>query len=53
MRKLLLVALCLLAFTLTAAAGKLDSKWHCKPSAEHKFDVGDTPNHTYAIAQGT
>jgi len=54
MRKLFLVALCLVGFTVAATAGKIDTKWHCgKATAEHSFDVGDTPNHTYAIGQGT
>jgi hypothetical protein len=36
------------------AQGKIDTKWTCsKPSAEQKFDVGDMPDHTYGIAQGT
>jgi len=54
MRKPLLIAFCLLAFGSAAIAEKIDTKWHCtKPAAEHTFDVGDTPNHTYGIAQGT
>lgn len=55
MRKLCLVALCL--FVLAAVAlseDKLESKWNCsKPSDNKSFDVGDEPNHTYVLAQGT
>jgi hypothetical protein len=55
MRKLLLVALALLvSVSVAMAQGKVDTKWHCsKPAAEHKLDVGDAPDHTYSIAQGT
>jgi hypothetical protein len=55
MRKLLLVAFCLLVSGSAAMAqNKLDTKWHCpKPSADHKFDVGDVPDHSYMIGQGT
>ena len=55
MRKLLLVVFSLLLFATAAMAqGKIDTKWHClKPATEHKLDVGDMPDHTYSIAQGT
>jgi hypothetical protein len=55
MRKLLLVAFALLVSGSAAMAqNKIDTKWHCpKASAEHKFDVGDVPDHSYAITQGT
>ena len=55
MRKLLVVAFCLLTFgTVTMAQTKMETKWHCsKPTASHKFDVGDVPDHSYAIVQGT
>ena len=53
MRKLLFVAFCLLAFGSAAIAEKIDTKWHCAtPTANHKFDVGDEPDHAYALAQG-
>jgi hypothetical protein len=53
MRTLLLVGFCLLAFGSAAMAEKIDTKWHCvTPTANHKFDVGDEPDHNYAIAQG-
>lgn len=54
MRKLLLVALVLLvSVSVGMAQGKVDTKWHCsKPTAEHKLDVGDAPDHSYSIAQG-
>lgn len=55
MRKLLLVALCLLVSGSAAMAqNKVDTKWHCpKQSADHTFDVGDVPDHSYMILQGT
>jgi hypothetical protein len=35
------------------AQNKVDAKWHCpKGWAEHRFDVGDAPGHSYLIAQG-
>jgi hypothetical protein len=53
MRKQLFVAFCLLVFASVAMAQKLDTKWHCaNPTATHKFDVGDEPDHNYTIAQG-
>jgi hypothetical protein len=55
MRKLLLIALSLLVSgSFAMAQSKVDTKWHCeKPAADHKFDVGDVPDHTYWIGQGT
>jgi hypothetical protein len=55
MRKLLLVALTLLVSgSVAMAQSKVDTKWHCsKPAAEHKLDVGDAPDHSYWIGQGT
>lgn len=53
MRKGLFVAFCLLVFGSAAMAQKIDTKWHCAvPTANHKFDVGDEPDHGYALAQG-
>lgn len=54
MRKVLFVAICLHVFaSLAVAQSKLENKWNCsKPAAEHKFDVGDTADHAYAIEQG-
>ena len=54
MRKLLLVAFSLLVSGSAAMAqNKVDTKWHCpKQSADHKFDVGDVPDHSYKILQG-
>ena len=51
----LFVAFSLLVFgTAAMAQNKVDTKWHCpKSSAEHKFDVGDVPGHSYLITQGT
>ena len=55
MRKLLLIACSLLVFgSAVMAQNKVDTKWHCpKLSAEHQFDVGDVPGHSYWIGQGT
>lgn len=55
MQKLLLVALSVLVSASAAMAqSKVDTKWRCqKPAAEHKFDVGDAPDHSYWIGQGT
>jgi hypothetical protein len=54
-RKLLFVACSLLVFgSVTMAQGKIDAKWHCpKESVSHKLDVGDVPDHSYVILQGT
>ena len=55
MRKPLLVVCSLMLFASAAMAqGKIDTKWHCsKPATEHKLNVGDMPDHTYSIIQGT
>lgn len=55
MRNLLLVALSLLVSgSIAMAQSKVDTKWHCsKAAAEHKLDVGDAPDHSYSIGQGT
>jgi hypothetical protein len=55
MRKLLLIALAVLvSVSLATAQSKVETKWHCsKATAEHKLDVGDAPDHSYSIQQGT
>jgi len=55
MRKLLFVVFPLLVFGSAAMAqSKVNTKWHCpNQSANHKFDVGDVPDHSYMILQGT
>jgi hypothetical protein len=55
MRKLSLVALCLFVLAAVAMAQeKMETKWNCsKPSDSHSFDVGDVPNHSYVILQGS
>jgi hypothetical protein len=55
MRHLFLLAFCLFALTVLAAAqDKIESKWNCsKPSDNKSFDVGDMPDHSYVLAQGT
>jgi hypothetical protein len=54
MRKPVLVAFCLLLFVSFVCAQKIDTKWHCsKPAQNPSLAVGDTPDHTYELAQGT
>ncbi len=55
MRKLLLVALALLVSgSVALAQNKVDTKWHCpKATVEQKLDVGDAPDHSYWIGQGS
>jgi len=55
MRKLSLVALTLLVSgSIAMAQSKVDTKWHClKATTEHKLDIGDAPDHSYYIGQGT
>ena len=55
MRKILFVTFFLLVFGSSAMAqNKVDTKWHCpKQSADHSFAVGDVPDHSYMILQGT
>lgn len=53
MRNLFLVVclLCLFA-SMALAQGKVDSQWNCAKAADgHSINVGDQPNHAYAIAQ--
>ncbi len=55
MRMFFLVALALLVSgSIAMAQDKIDTKWHCsKATTEHKLDVGDVPDHTFLISQGT
>ena len=54
MRKLLLLALAVLVSGSAAMAQKIDTNWHCtKAATEQKLDVGDTPDHSYWIGQGS
>ena len=55
MRKLLLVALTLfVSVSVAMAQSKVDTKWHCpKATTEHTLDIGDTPDHSFYIGQGT
>jgi hypothetical protein len=55
MRKLLFLACTILVFgSVTMAQNKVDTKWHCpKETVSHKLDVGDVPDHSYVILQGT
>ena len=55
MSKFVFVLCSLVLFASAAMAqGKIETKWQCqKPTEEHHFDVGDMPDHTYGIAQGS
>ena len=55
MRTLWLVALSLVVSgSVAMAQNKVDTKWHCpKAVTEHKLDIGDAPDHSYWIGQGT
>ena len=54
MRNLLLVAFCLLLFGTVMMGQTIDTKWHCtKPAENPMLKVGDVPDHSYALAQGT
>ena len=54
MSKRLLVVFCLLVLASVAMAQKIDTKWNCaKPSTNPMVAVGDVPDHSYALAQGT
>jgi len=51
----LFLACSVLVFGSAAMAqNKVDTKWHCpKQSVSHALDVGDIPDHSYVILQGT
>ena len=56
MKRILLFVACALLVCGSAAVAqsKVDTKWHCpKQTAEHRLDVGDVPDHSYMILQGT
>jgi hypothetical protein len=55
MRNLVLVALTLLVSgSLAMAQSKIDTKWHCpKPEGGTALEVGDMPDHSYWIGQGS
>ncbi len=54
MHKVTGVAVCLLVFaSASMAEKKLETKWHCTPAKQQKYEVGDTADHAYNIAQGT
>ena len=53
MRKIAFVV-CLLAMATAAMAQKVETKWHCtKPAENPMLKVGDEPDHSYALAQGS
>ena len=54
MRRILLIALCLLVPSLLLAQTKFQSKYHCaKSDAQKTFDVGDVDGHSLGVAQGS
>ena len=55
MKKLVFVLSSILLFASVAVAkDKLVSQWNCgKPTEAHSIDVGDQPNHSYAVSKGT
>jgi len=56
MQKPVLVMLSLLFLgSIAMAQTMLDTKWHCPKNSNKTttFDVGDVPDHSYVIAQGT
>ncbi len=54
MKKLLFVLCSILLFASAAMADKLVSQWNCgKPTESHSIDVGDQPNHSYSITNGS
>lgn len=53
MRKQFCIAM-LFVLGAAAMAQKIDTKWNCaKPSTNPTVAVGDVPDHSYALAQGT
>jgi hypothetical protein len=49
----LVVCLCFVFVTLSAAQGKISSQWKCdKPSQQHSIAVPDAEGHNYGVAQG-
>jgi len=54
MRKLGFLAFCLLLFGSVVIGQTIDTKWHCSKAAENPtLKVGDVPDHSYGLAQGT
>jgi hypothetical protein len=54
MRRLLCVAMLLVSGAAATAQGKIGTKWNCtKPSTNPMLAVGDVPDHSCALAQGT
>ena len=51
-KPVLVVGLVCLSATLALAQGKVDNGWACgKPAMANSIEVGDQPNHAYAIDQ--
>ena len=55
MRRFCLSACCVLVLaSLAMAENSLNSQWNCqKPSDAHSIDVGDQPDHSYAVTKTT
>jgi hypothetical protein len=55
MRRLLMFVCCVsVLVSLAAAKNTLSSQWICqKPSDAHAIDVGDQPDHSYAVSKTT
>jgi len=54
MRRAMAVTFCLVLFGAMMFGQKVDTKWHCtKPAENPTLKVGDVPDHTYSLAQGT
>ncbi len=53
MRRIILsICTMLLCVSVALAQGKISNQWKCgKPMPQHSIDVGDQPNHAYAIDQ--
>jgi hypothetical protein len=54
MRKPMFVAFCLVVLGTVVMAEEVNTKWHCaKPSENPTLKVGDVPDHSYSLAQGS
>ncbi len=54
MRKLWWIGCCVLLSSSLSLADKVVSQWKCgMPSETHGIDVGDQPNHNYAVTKTT
>ncbi|MDT8068394.1 MAG: hypothetical protein ROO76_09550 [Terriglobia bacterium] len=52
-RNLTAVASFVLVFaSLAVAQSSLETKWHCAKPVDQQYEIGDTPGHSYGVAQG-